>query len=99
MIAVLLDIRPTKMRIVKLLAVLITSMHLYACAFWKARLLAVPYFEAAPCFIHLLRIFVLTIIVEFHPTYRIIPAFFSCASTESKLCLFLPPHRVTINFK
>jgi hypothetical protein len=36
MIAVLLDIRPTKMRIIKLLAVLITSMHLYACAFWKA---------------------------------------------------------------
>jgi hypothetical protein len=37
MLAVLLDIRPTKMRIVKLIAILLTCMHLYACAFWKVR--------------------------------------------------------------
>ncbi len=36
MLAVLLDVRPTRVRILKLAALLCVAMHLFACAFWKA---------------------------------------------------------------
>jgi hypothetical protein len=34
-VAAMLDIRPTKLRIIKLIALLFISMHLFACIFWK----------------------------------------------------------------
>ncbi len=43
----MLDIRPTKMRILKLIALLFISMHLYACLFWK-----VPLPSPSPSTVH-----------------------------------------------
>ena len=38
----MLDIRPTRLRILKLIALLFTSMHLFACLFWKVAKLRTP---------------------------------------------------------
>ncbi len=41
-VAAMLDIRPTKLRIIKLIALLFISMHLFACIFWKVWLSQLP---------------------------------------------------------